>query len=119
MKHLKFMLAIVLMLVVVILIVQNHDAMSTKVVFRVSLFSFHRETSMMSLYYIVAIAFLFGVVIMGLYGIIERFRLMKMIKLLKTTSQAKDQELNSLRNLPITSDDISASEPDEPPSFES
>ncbi len=37
MKHLKFMLAIFLMLLVVILIVENHEAMSTKVVFKVNL----------------------------------------------------------------------------------
>ena len=110
MKHVKFMLAIVLMLVVVILIVQNHEAMSTKVSFRVSFFSFQAESSMMTVYYIVTISFLFGVIISGLYGIIERFRLMKAIKLLRATSQEKDQELNSLRNLPITSDDISQNE---------
>ena len=110
MKHVKFMLAIILMLVVVILIVQNHEAMSTKVSFRVSFFSFQAQSSMMSVYYIITISFLFGVIISGTYGIIERFRLMKMIKLLKATSKEKEQELNSLRNLPITSDDISQDE---------
>ena len=110
MKHVKFMLAIILMLVVVILIVQNHEAMSTKVSFQVKFFSYHFQSSNMSVYYIVTISFLFGVIISGLYGIIERFRLMKALKLIRATSQEKDQELNSLRNLPITSDDISQDE---------
>lgn len=110
MRYLKFMLAIILMLVVVILIVQNHEAMSTMVSFQVNLFSLHFQSSEMSVYYIVTISFLFGVIILGIYGIIERFRLMKALKLLKTASQEKDRELNSLRNLPITSDDISQSE---------
>ena len=113
MKHVKFMLAIILMLVVVILIVQNHEALSTKVSFRVSLFSWHVESSMMSVYYIITISFLFGVIISGTYGIIERFRLMKELKTLRASSQQKEQELNSLRNLPITSEDISQDETNE------
>jgi uncharacterized integral membrane protein len=101
------------MLVVVILIVQNHDAMSTEVTFRVSLFSVQYQSTNFTLYYIVTIAFLFGVIISGLYGIVERFRLKREIKVLTKVLQEKDNELNSLRNFPITSDDISAEKPDE------
>lgn len=104
------MLAIILMLVIVILIVQNHEAMSTKVSFRISFFSYNLKSSMMSVYYIVTISFLFGVIVSGTYGIIERFRLKKALKLLRKASQEKEQELNSLRNLPITSEDISQDE---------
>ena len=114
MKHVKFMLAIILMLVVVILIVQNHEAMSTKVSFRVSFFSHSLQSSMMSVYYIITISFLFGVLVSGTYGIIERFRLMKALKLLRKSSQQMERELNSLRNLPITSEDISQDETPEP-----
>jgi uncharacterized membrane protein YciS (DUF1049 family) len=113
MKHVKFMLAIILMLVVVILIVQNHEALSTKVSFRVSFFSYNVQSSMMSVYYIITISFLFGVIISGTYGIIERFRLMKALKSLRASSQEKERELNSLRNLPITSEDITPDEMNE------
>jgi uncharacterized integral membrane protein len=113
MKHVKFMLAIILMLVVVILIVQNHEALSTKVSFRVSFFSYNVQSSMMSVYYIITISFLFGVIISGTYGIIERFRLMKELKSLRASSQEKERELNSLRNLPITSEDITPDEMNE------
>ena len=108
MKQVKFTLEIILLLVVVILTVQNHEAMSTEVTFRVKFFSYSAQSSHMSLYYIVTIAFLFGLIISGLYGIIERFRLKKTIKVLKGASQEKDQELNSLRNLPITSDEVNS-----------
>jgi ATP adenylyltransferase len=66
----------------------------------------------MSLYFIVTIAFLFGVLVVGFYGIIERFRLKREIKSLLSASREKDKELNSLRNLPITSDDVSPSQVD-------
>ncbi|MGD9031738.1 MAG: LapA family protein [Desulfobacteraceae bacterium] len=112
MKHLKFILAIILMLFVVIVIVQNHGAMSEQVAFKVDLRFIKYTTSAMSLYFIVTIAFLFGVLVTGFYGIIERFRLKGEIKTLVSTSREKDKELNSLRNLPITSDDVSPSQVD-------
>ena len=113
MKHLKFMLAILMMLLVVILIVQNHEAMSKEVSFRADFRLFQLESSMISLYSIITIAFLFGVLIMGLFGIVERYRLKKQIKMLLSTTAEKDQELNSLRNLPITSDDVNSSQENE------
>ena len=108
MKHLKWILAILLMLVVVILIIQNHEAMSTQVIFKVNIgpLSIHYESPQMNLYNIVTIAFLFGVFVAGICGIVERFRLKREIRALVIASQEKDKELNSLRNLPITSDDV-------------
>ena len=108
MKHVKFIVAIILMLIVVILVVQNHEAMSTRVVFRINLVTFHYQTSQLTLYHIVTIAFLFGIIVSGFYGIVERFRLKKQIKMLRSITREKDEELNSLRNLPITSDDVVA-----------
>lgn len=112
MKHLKFILAIILMLFVVIVIVQNHGAMSEQVAFKIDLRFIKYMTTAMSLYFIVTIAFLFGVLVTGFYGIIERFRLKREIKTLVSASREKDKELNSLRNLPITSDDVSPSQID-------
>lgn len=106
MRHLRFIVAIILMLVVVVLLVQNHGAMATRVEFRVDILTLHWKSSQITLYHIVTIAFLFGVIVSGLYGIIERFRLKKEIKVLVQLSREKDKELNSLRNLPITSDDV-------------
>ena len=112
MKHLKFILAIILMLFVVIIIVQNHEAMSEQVAFKIDLRFIKYTTSAMSLYFIVTIAFLFGVLVIGFYGIMERFRLKREIKSLVSASREKDKELNSLRNLPITSEDVSPSQVD-------
>jgi ATP adenylyltransferase len=94
------------MLFIVVIIVQNHNAFSTAVNFRVDIPLIHAETSEISVYSIVTIAFLFGVLITGLYGIFDRYRMMKEIRMLKKKANEKDSELNSLRNLPITSDEI-------------
>ena len=106
MKHVKFILAVVIMLVVVIIVVQNHQPFSTELRFQVHFPYLQWETSNISVYYIVTIAFLFGVLITGLYGMFERFRLKREIRVLRKRSREKDAELNSLRNLPITTDDV-------------
>jgi ATP adenylyltransferase len=96
------------MLAVVIIIVQNHEPMSTRVSFKADFLLIDVESSEVSVYILVTISFLFGVIVTGLYGMIERFRFKKQIKVLLSSSQEKDKELNSLRNLPLTSDDVSA-----------
>ena len=106
MKHLKFMLWVLVALIIVILIVQNHEAMSSQVNFKVDFRIFQFKSSAISLYLIVTFTFLFGVIVTGLYGMIERFQLKRQIKTLIKESRDKDKELNSLRNLPITSDDV-------------
>jgi uncharacterized membrane protein YciS (DUF1049 family) len=112
MKQLKFILAIVLMLLVIIIIVQNHEAMSTTVVFQIDLLSLQMRSNQLTLYTIVIISFLFGVIVSGLYGIIERFQLKKQIRELTRSNKEKDEELNSLRNLPITSDEVPPGQPE-------
>lgn len=107
MKHVKFILAIIIMVVVLILIVQNQDAFSTSLTFRVDLPGLSGELSHISVYHVVTISFLFGILVAGLYGIVERFHLKKDIRILRKAARDKDAELNSLRNLPITSEDLS------------
>lgn len=110
MKHVKFILAIIIMLVVVVIVVQNHDAFSKAVVFKIDFLGIQWQSASVSLYYIVTIAFLFGVLVTGVYGMLERFRLKKQLKILTSASAAKEQELNSLRNLPITTEETSPEE---------
>lgn len=108
MKHLKFIIAIIIMMFIIVLIVQNHGAFSTKVVFRFNLLAIDFESAEISLYSIVPIVFLFGILIAGLYGMIERFQLKKQIREMNVSSREKDEELNSLRTLPITSENVSS-----------
>lgn len=105
MKYIKFIIAILIMLFVLILIVENHTPLSTKVTFRFHLFTYQKQSPEISLYFIVAITFLSGVLITGLYGMFERFRLKRQIRQLRKQLEEKEKELNSLRNLPVTSEE--------------
>jgi ATP adenylyltransferase len=60
----------------------------------------------MPLSLVAIITFLIGLFSAWIYGIRERFGLKKQIKSFMKEAQGKDNELNSLRNLPVTTDDI-------------
>lgn len=109
MKHLKFIIAVIIILVVVILLVENLGALSTQVKFKLDLFSIHYKSPEISMGYIIGFSFLFGVVITVLYTSIGIWQLKRQIRNLIKTSKEKDEELNSLRNLPITSDSVGSS----------
>jgi uncharacterized integral membrane protein len=117
MKYFRFIIAIILIIFVCAVIIQNHPAMSTSMVFRLNLLFTEFTSIPISLYVVVPVTFLFGVLITWFYGMIEHYRLRRDIKALEKALREKDKELNSLRNLPITSDDVSPGQidiPDEP-----
>jgi len=60
----------------------------------------------MSFYFVIIIVFLLGILIASLYGILERFKLRKEIRIISKEKREKDKELNSLRNLPIVESKI-------------
>ena len=113
MSHLRAILFILIGLAVVVLVVQNNAALSTTVKFRMNPYFFQEKmTSDITLYEVVIVTYLVGVLSIGLYGIAERFRLKKKIKVLSRTLEEREKEVNNLRNLPITSDHVPPSRPD-------
>jgi putative membrane protein len=105
MAQVKAIILVLLGLVIVVAVVQNNQAMSTPLTFRLNpFFTSEWKSSGVSVYQVTFIAFFLGVVVVGFFGLVERFRLKRRIKVLSKELESKDQELNSLRNLPITSD---------------
>ncbi|PKN24377.1 MAG: hypothetical protein CVU64_22250 [Deltaproteobacteria bacterium HGW-Deltaproteobacteria-21] len=107
MGHVKIVLGILIGLFVIIVVVQNIDSLNSKVELRVDpVIVEEMKWSEVTVYQMVLIAFLAGVLGTGLHGIIERYRLKKKIKVLTRELQDKDKELSSLRNLPLTYDSV-------------
>ena len=107
MGHVKIVLGILIGLFVIIVVVQNIDSLNSKVELRVDpVIVEEMKWSEVTVYQMVLIAFLAGVLGTGLHGIIERYRLKKQIKVLTRELQDKDKELSSLRNLPLTYDSV-------------
>jgi hypothetical protein len=113
MTHLKIIVVVLVSLLFIVMAVQNDAAMSQKIQLKLDLFVFDEiSTSEVSVYQVAIIAFLLGLIAAGFYAIVEHFRLKKQIKMLSAELQDKDQELNSLRNLPITSEDVPSGQTD-------
>ncbi len=107
MKYVRWIIVVLVLLVVVILAVQNYEALATLVMFKAHLIFINYDSSGVPLSLLSIVTFLIGVIATGVYGIAERFRLKKHIKILTRESREKDKELNSLRNLPVTAEGIS------------
>ncbi|MCF8146540.1 MAG: LapA family protein [Deltaproteobacteria bacterium] len=114
MRHVKAIIVILFLLVVVIVAVQNYQALATVISFKIDLLFFKAETSGLPVFLIAIIAFLIGVLSIWVYGISERLQFKRQIKILRKDVKDKEQELNSLRNLPVTSETMDS---DHPPSL--
>ena len=113
MRYLKLLLYGIIGLFIIAIIVENYEAFSKTIHFKFDMFALHYQTAEISIYYIAAITFLLGMIITVFYGMFEWFRLKKQIKDLYKVIRDKDKELNSLRNLPITADNVVSGDADE------
>ena len=104
MNHFKWILVVLLVVLAFILAVENYATLVTPVTFKLDLYFFDYQTSGMPLSLFAIITFLIGLFSAWIYGIKERFGLKKQIKSLTKEAQEKNNELNSLRNLPVTTD---------------
>jgi uncharacterized integral membrane protein len=106
MRHVKAIVSILVMLFVVIIVVENLEQLSQTLTLRIDLLFWGAKTGPMAFYLVVIIAFLIGILVAGLLGIFERFRLKREIKRLSKENKEKDKELNSYRNLPIVEEEV-------------
>jgi len=111
MKQVKSIIVILFLLIVVVVAVQNYQELTKPIQFRVNLLFYSGETSGVPVFLVAVIAFLIGVLCIWFYGISERLDFKRQIKMLKKDVADKEQELNSLRNLPVTSGDVGAEQP--------
>lgn len=105
MKQIKGLFLIVVLAIIVIVIVQNFQALATPVSFKIDLIFYNYQTSNLPLSLVALAAFFIGVIAAGLQGILERMNLKREIKSLRKELEIKEKELSSLRNLPVTSGD--------------
>ncbi len=115
MRYIKRILIIFVIMFIFILAYQNSPSLKAPISFRINLGVFERETIAMPIAAVAVFTFIIGVLAMGIYSIIESFRYKAQIKKLMAEIREKDSELNSLRNLPLTTEVVG---PDETPDIE-
>ena len=106
MKQIKVLITILFLLLIVVLSVQNYAALTTKISFKLNLLFFDYQTGDLSIFLIAVVTFLLGVVITWLFGLSERMGHKRQIKTLMKDVKNNEMELNSLRNLPVTTENI-------------
>lgn len=109
MKQFKAIAVILFLLLVVVLAVQNYEALSTSIRFQANLYFAQWQSSGIPVFLIAVICFLIGVLSMWIYSLSERFQFKRQVRALARDVSEKEKELNSLRNLPVTGDDMSTS----------
>lgn len=75
MKYVKGIFLSILGLVILVAAIQNYQAFSTSVQFRLNLLIFKAETPSLSIFLIITISFLLGVFVTALFGIADNLRL--------------------------------------------
>lgn len=110
MFYIKILIGLLLFVFVTVLFVQNNATLLTAVNFKLDIpYVVNLKSSDITLYILIPLCFLLGALTMWLLCVREHFRLKARIKSLTTASKEKEKELNSFRNLPLTSDDVSTS----------
>ncbi len=113
MNYIKAILVAALVALSIIFMIQNIEALSHPLTIRLNLFFYQFESTPYATYLIIMLAFFVGVLVTSLLGMVERFRLRRTIKAKDNEIKSLNRELNSLRNLPITSAAISPETPTE------
>jgi uncharacterized integral membrane protein len=119
MKSLKPIFWGLLLVLGIIFFVQNIEALTHKTRLEFVLFGPLRLRSVpMSLYVFILIAFLLGLLVSAVYGFVEIYRLRQALRAMKRQNQGLQEELTSLRNLPITEAEVPVNRPEGRPAKE-
>jgi len=103
MRYVKVLVIVLIFFFGLTFFVQNTETLSTKLTFSMDLFGWSWASSPVPVYLFILIAFVLGAIISMLYFFLDKLRQGKELR--KNRSKIKDleQELNSLRNMPLES----------------
>lgn len=102
MNYLKAILLSAVVALAIIFMIQNIEPLSHPLGVRLNLFFVHFESTAYPTYLVILLSFFVGLLAASLLGLAERFRLRKGLRAKDKEIGALRNELNSLRNLPLT-----------------
>jgi len=101
MKYLKLTGIVLLIILLGMIAMQNYDVLSAEFSFKLNIFSYLFETQPLSIYFIITVTFLFGVILTVLIIVSEILDLKKRLAYLSGQLSNYEEEVKSLRNLPV------------------
>ncbi len=101
MRYVKVLCLAILFFVSMLFFVQNTEVLLQTLTLQLKFFSWHVVSAPMPHYLLILLAFMFGVVMPLLYFLCEKIRMAKELRRAHKTIKQQEEELNSLRNMPI------------------
>jgi uncharacterized integral membrane protein len=112
MKPVKWVVLLLLIVLLIAFLIQNIDAILAPTTFEFKLFGLlHVSSKPIPLYGLILGSIFGGGLMTAVYLGLGNFRLRKSLRSLKRQNSDLQEELNSLRNLPITEAEVPASRP--------
>jgi putative membrane protein len=108
MRYLKTFIICLAVALAIVFMVQNIEPLSHLLSIHLNLFFVQFQTTPYPTYMVILLAFFAGLLAASLLGVVERHRQRGRIKSLNKELKNLNDELSSLRNLPITSDPVAA-----------
>ena len=120
MKSLKPIFWGLLLVLGIAFFLQNKDALTYKTTLEFTLFGpLKFRTLPIALYAFTPVSFLLGLLVSALYGFVEIYRLRQALRTTKRQNDSLQEELKSLRNLPVTGAEVPAGRSSDKPDGES
>ena len=114
MKPVKWVVLLLLIVLLIAFLIQNIDAILAPTTFEFRLFGLlHVSSKPIPLYALILGSIFGGGLMTAIYLGVGNFRLRGSLRSLQRQNNGLQEELNSLRNLPITEADVPASRPAE------
>ncbi|WP_045211281.1 LapA family protein [Desulfonatronovibrio magnus] len=113
MKYLRVIALILLFFFSMLFFVQNHELLSTTVRLHLELFGAEFESREIPYYLIVLLAFVAGGFISLVYLLAEKLRLSSELKKGKAQIKDLEEEVNSLRNMPLDDENYTSETPEQ------
>jgi putative membrane protein len=110
MRYLKVFALAVFFFLAMLFFVQNHQILSTPLVLKLQIFNLKFTSMELPFYLVVLLAFVVGAVFSLVYFFLDRLRLQRELRGCQNKSARLEQELNSLRNMPLESGSYSGPE---------
>jgi lipopolysaccharide assembly protein A len=107
MRYVKVLLLTLFFFVSMIFFIQNNQVLSALLVLRLDILGLELVSREMPFYLIVLISFVIGSIFSLSYFLCEKLRLTKELKAAKAKLAALEQEVTSLRNLPLENETYS------------
>jgi|JTFO01.1.fsa_nt_gb putative membrane protein len=105
MRYLKVLSLVALFFVSMLFFVQNTDVLVQTLTLQLGLFSWKATSAPVPQYLLILLAFVAGAILPLLYFMCEKIRLSKELRTARKTISKQEEELNSLRNMPLQESD--------------